>query len=282
MEKEIINFAEAPLPIKHLRIDMAQGSGYRAMHFHPAVELVRVERGRLNCCVENQTLQLDCGQIILINRNTAHRLQPGDGVVSYIQVDLNFFMEGDVEHHLSSLYRFIFHTKDKPYAIFHGDREMAGIFEKIESAYYQKQAGSRWYLRAHVCELIAFMCRHALITTPALSAKQIEKISPIVGYIDLNFRGRITLDEICAEVNYSKYSLCHCFKAVTGATVLDYVNYLRVSAAVERLKQRDGSILSVATECGFSSPTYFNRVFKGVMGCSPSAYRKFLDEKAVR
>ena len=39
----------------------------------------------------------------------------------------------------------------------------------------------------------------------------------------------------------------------------------------------ENSILEIAIDCGFSSATYFNRVFRNFFGCAPSVYRKFLD-----
>jgi len=77
-------------------------------------------------------------------------------------------------------------------------------------------------------------------------------------------------------VKYSKYTVCHTFKTVTGATIFDYLNFIRVRHAAERLREKDSSILEIATACGFSSATYFNRVFKSFFGCSPSVYRKML------
>lgn len=120
------------------------------------------------------------------------------------------------------------------------------------------------------------MCSRAFIAPVAISAKQLEKIKWIVDYIDANFRSALTLDEICSAGNYNRYAVCHSFKSVTGATVFDYVHYLRVHFAIRELKQTDHSILEIAANSGFSSPTYFNRVFKSVIGCPPSTYRKAL------
>ncbi len=38
-------------------------------------------------------------------------------------------------------------------------------------------------------------------------------------------------------------------------------------------------ITDIASECGFDNISYFNRVFKRIMGITPNAYRKLREKK---
>lgn len=276
MEKEIIRFDKNDLPIKLYRLNMRQDGNYLGMHSHVAVEVVEVKSGELQCHINNEVVQLCSGEIIFINSNTGHRLLSENAEISYMQIDLNFFTENADNNEFSRLCEFVAQSKAKSHLLFHKNPEIKEILDKIHGRYYENQESSRWYLKAYIYELIAFMYSQSFIVPPTMSVKQIEKIKWIVGYIDANFRSPITLEEICAAVGYNKYGICHCFKSVTGATVFDYINFLRVRLAVEKLKQKENSILEIAADSGFSSPTYFNRVFKRFFGCSPSVYRKLL------
>jgi AraC-like DNA-binding protein len=120
------------------------------------------------------------------------------------------------------------------------------------------------------------MCSQSFIAPLTISKEQMGKIEQVIDYIDTNFKSPVTLNDICSAVKYNKYTVCHIFKTITDSTIFDYINFLRVRYAVEKLKHKNNSILEIATECGFSSATYFNRVFKNFFGCSPSVYRKLL------
>lgn len=62
--------------------------------------------------------------------------------------------------------------------------------------------------------------------------------------------------------------------AVTGESVLDCTNRLRLEKVAKLLKFSNNSIASISYECGFSSPATLSRSFKHYFGTSPSAYRK--------
>ena len=278
MEKERIRFDGADNLIRHYRLTMHQGETFRGIHSHTAIEVVAVKSGRLSCYVNDACVELHPEEILLINSNTAHKLASDHAEIAYIHINIGF-----LEKHLnddgdSNLHRFISHTQAKPYMIFRNCQELLEILRKIAGRYYEEQAHSRWYLKAYTYELFAFMCEHFFVLSSELSAKQSEKIQQIVKYIDENFKSGITLEDICSAVNYNKYAVCHYFKSVTGGTVFDYINFLRVHSAIEELKQTNHSILEIAANSGFSSPTYFNRVFKSIIGCTPSTYRRACTE----
>ena len=281
MEKEIINFKVIDRPVKICNINMWQGKTYRGMHSHFAIEIVIVRKGELNCKVNNESLVLKENDIIFINSNTGHCLAAENAEICYMQVDPNFFDEKTNDENFSNLNRFISYTKAKPYLIFDIFNEVREILDKIIFRYEENEKISRLYLKAHVYELFVFLCSQEFIMPTLTPTNQFEKIRPIVDYVDTNFKTNITLDELCNIVCYNKYALCHYFKAATGATVFDYINFTRVQYASEQLKVKSKSILEIALDSGFSTPTYFNRVFKNIMGCSPSTYRKILSENRI-
>ena len=56
-----------------------------------------------------------------------------------------------------------------------------------------------------------------------------------------------------------------------------YINQLRLEHACGMLKSTPHSVTTIALKCGFSSVSYFNRLFRRIYGCSPSDYRKLTD-----
>lgn len=278
MEKEIICFENFNLPIKISRLNMKESDEYRGMHSHMAVEIVEVKSGILNCCVNDDVIELHTKQIIFINSNTSHKLYSENAEVIYYQVDISLLQENVNDDNLSNFYSFVLRTQVKPYLIFNDQNEITGLLNRINIKYYENSKESYWHVKAYLYELVAFMYSQNFIVPLAMPKDQFKKIEQVVYYIDTNFKSPIALDEICSFVKYNKYTICHMFKEVTGSTIFEYINFSRAHHAVKKLKETENSILEIATDCGFSSPTYFNRVFKRFFGCSPSVYRKLLFE----
>ena len=275
MEKEIIRFNKPGFPIKIHRMRMQADKLYRGIHSHMAVEIVAVKSGALTCRISGNEIVLQSGQILLINSNIGHKLCSSNADIVYMQVDISGYMEGSDGGEFAKLYDFILRVNARPYMVFSRNGELAEILRKIDTKYEEDSASSKWYLKAYLYELVAFLCAHSFVKPVDAFALKIEKIEPAVRYIDENFDQPITLEDICAGAGYNKYALCRTFKAVTGQTVFAYVNFLRIREAVKKLVEKKYTVMEIAAECGFSTAAYFNRVFKSVMGCAPSQYRKY-------
>lgn len=62
----------------------------------------------------------------------------------------------------------------------------------------------------------------------------------------------------------------------TGGSFVDYLNRIRIDHAKTMLKVTRMNVSEIAYACGFSSATYFIRVFKMLEGDSPGAMRRLL------
>ncbi len=102
--------------------------------------------------------------------------------------------------------------------------------------------------------------------------KNLSLAKEIIGYIDNNYKNPITLDDICVHTQYSKYYVIHIFKKITGFTVSDYINMVRITEGARLLKNSKLSIGKIAAEVGFSDQSYFSKMFKKQMGCTPTVY----------
>lgn len=275
MEKEYIRFKNVRLPINIHNMVMHEYNLYRGLHSHMAIEIIVVKSGNLNCYIHGDTISVQAKQTILINSNIVHKLSSNNAEIMYMQIDINSYIDSNYHNDFMALYEFILISKAKPYLIFSDNREIDEILQKINTKYFDKQECSQWYLKAYIYELIAFMHSHSLVKPLTSFTTEIRKIEAIVRYLDDNFKSPITLENICAATGYNKYAVCHLFKTATGGTVFEYVNFLRTHYAAQMLKQNDDSVLEIATKSGFSSAAYFCRVFKNIMGCAPSEYRKY-------
>lgn len=72
----------------------------------------------------------------------------------------------------------------------------------------------------------------------------------------------------------SRRSFGRRFQAATGHAPLDYVQRVRVEEAKQLLETSGVTFEQVATEVGYSDPVSFRRLFKRMVGETPTAYRR--------
>ncbi len=95
-----------------------------------------------------------------------------------------------------------------------------------------------------------------------------------IAYLDKHYRETISLTDVARHVGISKEYLARCFHQEMGITLVIYLNRYRVNRAKTLLEQGGHSLTEVALEVGFSSSTYFSRVFRQEVGMSPSEYER--------
>lgn len=100
-----------------------------------------------------------------------------------------------------------------------------------------------------------------------------QKIYTVTAYIHSNYTSELTLQGLSKQFFISPYYLSHQFKKVTGFTLINYIQMTRVRNAQQLLLYTQMKITDIASACGFTSFSQFNRVFNRISGCSPSQYR---------
>ena len=90
----------------------------------------------------------------------------------------------------------------------------------------------------------------------------------------------LSLGQVAAAVHTSIFYFCKLFRKVTGLTFTEFVSRTRVEKAKNLLLNPNLRISEIAYEVGFQSLTHFNRVFKNVVGESPTEFRARLPKAA--
>ena len=91
-------------------------------------------------------------------------------------------------------------------------------------------------------------------------------------YIHKNYPESISRSDIAAYIGMSERHLTRCFHREVGITPITYLNRYRVQQAKTLLDNGNKGITEIALEVGFSSHSYFSRVFREQVGVSPRAY----------
>ena len=99
--------------------------------------------------------------------------------------------------------------------------------------------------------------------------KMIEKITRSV-------YSRMSLEDLCNELNYGKTYLSVLFKKHTGRSIMSYYNSLKIEEAKNLIQNGKYTLSNIAEMLHFSNQYYFSRVFKKIEGISPSEYKSHI------
>lgn len=103
----------------------------------------------------------------------------------------------------------------------------------------------------------------------------------IIEWIRTHLSEAFTLDDLTANFPYNKAYLCRLFKNVTGETIIEYTNKMRINLAKSTLLSRNDTIKEVAYQCGFTDDKYFMRLFKTHTNMTPTAFRQSFARKHI-
>lgn len=103
------------------------------------------------------------------------------------------------------------------------------------------------------------------------------RLSNIYHYIMANYARSITLEDVAQQAFMTPQAFCRYFKKRTLHTFVSFLNEVRINEACKKLTAGDAesvSISAIAYNSGFNTVTNFNRVFKTIVGKSPSEYQE--------
>jgi len=90
------------------------------------------------------------------------------------------------------------------------------------------------------------------------------------------FDSDLSLQALANESGYSRVHFVRMFRATTGYSPHNYLLNLKLERARELLKNSFMSLIDIALDCGFSSHSHMSRLFRKMVGVTPSAYRRSL------
>ncbi len=129
----------------------------------------------------------------------------------------------------------------------------------------------------HDCDMFALLLSIILSVRDSYGEEAIV-VTGIVGravaYINLHYQEYISASIIAEALHVNKHYLCHVFKEKTAITISIYLLRKRLSVAEKFLLTSDRKLSDIAAEVGFSSESYFCKVFKEQYGQTPRTYRK--------
>ncbi|MFT4101630.1 MAG: helix-turn-helix transcriptional regulator [Burkholderiaceae bacterium] len=84
----------------------------------------------------------------------------------------------------------------------------------------------------------------------------------------------LSLASLARHAGMSRYHFLRTFRRIVGMTPHQYVLHIRMRKAALWIRATREPLTSIALDAGFNDLSTFSRRFRGVMGASPSEYRR--------
>jgi AraC family transcriptional regulator len=101
-----------------------------------------------------------------------------------------------------------------------------------------------------------------------------RRLSRVLDYIEANFGGDLTLDNLASIACLSRFHFARAFKVAVGQSPHQYVSAKRLELAKALLIRGDQSLVDIALALNFSCQANFTRAFRQVTGQTPGRFRR--------
>ena len=238
-----------------------------ALHWHNAIEIIIPTEGTYTVICPDCRFELIPEDILILPAATLHHLPPRQGARYILLCDNDLFARNPVTEHLIAHW-------DAPVFIGKSHPHYALVREKTENLIRCCDGSRTEEIRMYTKLIDLFLCLTEQETVRPEQNGSDSKMQNILRYIDMRHTQPLTLDECAAAAGYSKFHFSRHFKESVGMSLTEYVNRKRVRAAELQLCASDLSVTDIAMQAGFSSLTTFNRVFRKIRHCTPTAFRQ--------
>ena len=106
-----------------------------------------------------------------------------------------------------------------------------------------------------------------------LPIRQLQKVG---AYITEHLAEQISVEALAQLVELSHFHFSRVFKQSTGMTPHQFVTRERITRAQQLIRETPRSLIDIALEVGYTSPSHFAQVFRRVVGVTPTEFRSAL------
>jgi AraC-like DNA-binding protein len=278
-EKAFIQDKNFPFEVRYLDIPTTSLAFYR--HWHEQMEILYIINGSAVIECNSQPYEVHPGDLLFINSNEVHLGYCKEKPLNYYCTMFDsFLLEGSFfgsceQKYIIPIAKNLIVFKNR----LTQDTQAIECVKNIIMQSQEKGNGYELFIKSSVYMLIGLLIRdhvEKLMTEKEVKAqvKNLERLNKVLLYIEENYTEPISVDYLENMVCLSLYHFCHLFKTLTGKSVTQYINLMRIDKAELLLKNTDMNITEIAMATGFSDANYFSRIFSKYRKFSPTTIRK--------
>jgi AraC-like DNA-binding protein/quercetin dioxygenase-like cupin family protein len=272
---------EFPVNVSYEQLSRYERKSF-SWHWHKEIELTILLSGEMNYQINDTVYQLHEGEGIFCNSNVLHT-GSSCNEADCIYISTTF--------HPRFLYGYegsIMQTKYMNNIL--EDASLAAIRLSPDIPWQAKVLGglsSIWELSNHPSSSYELRL-HLLLTdiwllfwenssgdssrTEQSVQKNMKRLKTILAYLQEHYKEKITLADIAKQANICQSECCRFFKKHMKESLIEYLHSYRIEQSLPLLKDGQLSVTEIADIVGFSSASYYTKVFREQMGCTPTRY----------
>lgn len=248
---------------------------------HNFWELVYVDAGNVKITANNKEHHLKQGEIIFHKPNEFHTIKTENDaaanvfVISFVcsSESMTFFKNKTMTVP-SKLRKYISTILEEYLQTFN---TMSSEDIKLELK-ENPPIGGQQMIKTYLEQFLILLIRsendnHDFRIFPSKESMENHLVSQIIQIIEENTYKKITVDQICNQLNYSRTYLSKIFKTAFGYTILEYILMNKIREAKKLIREERYNFTQISDMLSFDNPHYFSKVFKKISNMTPTNYK---------
>lgn len=275
-------------PVNARRLDLRKSyMNWIRWHWHEEMEIIIVDQGTAEVYTDDATYLIKPGHGLIINQNVMHSIH-AQNEKNCIFLSLVFhpdYIFGHKSNYLQTeyllpmqnyrIFKTFFLDESAPWH----ERILQTLNEVIDLN-LSRNFGYEIATKGHLCHFWVELLRQLPQTdAPAISrtSQDEQRVKEAMLFIRTHYAEPLTLQDIASSIHVSKSECCRCFARTVQMSPFEYLMKYRIYESTKKLmdsEQDSGSIADLASSVGFNNTSYFNKLFKKFLGCTPTYYRR--------
>ena len=249
------------LPVIFHRDEVRTGS-FCPTNWHENIEVLLVTEGEGTVMCEDEQTTVCAGDLCVIDSDLIHRVESRDFIRYFCLIVDNAFCRDCGLH--PEQYRFMRRIRSN---------KLAEQYHNVAEAYLAQDEFRETAVRGELLRFMVLLCRDYRVQKGASTPHHApDGIRRAITYVRTHYAEQIAMDDLAAVAGLSKYHFTREFKRVAGHSPVTYINMVRIHQASRMLEAGQTSVCAVAAACGFSTPSYFTKMFVRLRGMLPSEW----------
>lgn len=247
-------------------------------HWHEDMEIVFVVKGTVEIFIDKEVNILKEKDIFLINKNEIHYVKSANPLEKSQLLVLQFNTEYLNKYYMNlSKLRFKLDSSQN-------DKENEKFYNKIRSilatmmnVVINKEEPYELLINRNLMDLIIILINKFNINDESdvrtLNVSE-NRLIDIIKYINDNYKDSdLTITKISNEFYLNSQYVSRYFKENMGITIKVFLDNLRLNKSLNDLKLSKDRVIDIANRHGFPDEKSYYRVFKSILGITPTKYR---------
>ncbi len=247
---------------------------------HSGLEVIWLLQGKLKVMVGQNEYYLHENDLLLINHFESHQVVPQVLDAYFIQLHIDSLFIYKYNHDFYSLLYDLKSFKNSE-----DNQNPYDVIRILFSQFITRKYKRNMEINSDVLRLLRYLTsRFSKRLSPTepenpVSNKDSNIVQQILNRVELDFKGKLTLNEIALGQHYNPSYLSDQFRKNVGVTFKAYLEEIRIRYSLFLLQHQEASISNIALSSGFSDEKSYYKAIKNKFSLTPLQLRKKYQEQ---